>query len=70
MAVSKSNELTGVQKAAILMISIGPEKASRLYNCLNEEEIEMLTLEIANTRSVSQRTKDEVLDEFYEICLA
>ena len=37
---------------------------------MKEEEIEALTLEIANTRSISPSTKDHVLDEFYEICLA
>ena len=35
-----------------------------------EDEIEQLTLEIANTRGVSPSVKDDVLDEFYEICLA
>ena len=35
-----------------------------------EEEIEQLTLEIANTNSVSPQTKEEVLNEFYEVCLA
>ena len=35
-----------------------------------EDEIEELTLEIANTRSVSPQTKEEVLEEFYQVCLA
>ena len=46
-----------------------PEKAAQIYKHLNEEEIEQLTLEIANTRSVSQDKKNAVLDEFYNICL-
>jgi flagellar motor switch protein FliG len=37
---------------------------------LKEEEIEQLTLEIANTSSVSPQTKEQVLNEFYEVCLA
>ena len=37
---------------------------------MKEDEIEQLTLEIANTRSVSPAMKDAVLDEFYEVCLA
>ena len=63
-------EYNGLQKAAILMIALGPEKASKLFKHLKEEEIEALTLEIANTKSVSQQVKDDVLDEFYELCLA
>ena len=69
MAV-KIGDLNGVQKAAILLITLGPDKASNVFKHLKEDEIEQLTLEIANTRSVSQSLKEEVLDEFYEVCLA
>ncbi len=67
---SVTSEYTGVQKAAILMIALGPERASKLFTFFKEEEIELLTLEIANTKSVSQQVKDEIMDEFYELCLA
>lgn len=63
-------ELTGIEKSAILMIALGPEKSSSVFKFLKEEEIEELTLEIANTRSISPEIKDKVVDEFYEICLA
>ncbi len=64
------NELSGLEKAAILLISLGPEKSVNVFKHLKEDEIEQLTLEIANTRSVSASKKEEVLDEFYEVCLA
>ncbi|MBQ9390933.1 MAG: flagellar motor switch protein FliG, partial [Lachnospiraceae bacterium] len=48
-----TEELSGVQKAAILLISLGPEKSADIFKHLKEEEIEELTLEIANTRSIS-----------------
>ena len=63
-------KVSGVQKAAILLIALGPEKSSLIFKHLKEEEIEELTLEIANTRSVTPQIKDEIIDEFYEICLA
>jgi len=66
----KTIDITGLQKAAVLLIALGPEKSASIFKHLKEEEIEQLTLEIANTRSVSPATKDQVLDEFYEICLA
>ena len=66
----KITDLNGVQKAAILLITLGPDKAANVFKHLKEDEIEQLTLEIANTRSVSQSLKEEVLDEFYEVCLA
>ena len=65
-----SESYTGVQKAAILLITLGPEKAATIFKHLKEDEIEELTLEIANTRSVSPQTKEEVLEEFYQVCLA
>ncbi len=68
--MAKSDEITGVQKAAILLIALGPEKSANVFKHLKEDEIEQLTLEIANTRSISPSMKDSVLDEFYEVCLA
>ena len=69
MAKSKSG-LDGIQKSAILLIALGPEKSSQIFKHLREDEIEQLTLEIANTSSISPQTKEEVLAEFYEVCLA
>lgn len=63
-------KISGIQKAAILLISLGPEKSALIFKHLKEEEIEELTLEIANTRSVTPQIKDSVINEFYEVCLA
>ena len=63
-------ELTGVQTAAVLLITLGPEKSASIFKHLKEEEIEELTLEIANTRRISPQEKEDVLNEFYQVCLA
>ncbi|MBO5617181.1 MAG: flagellar motor switch protein FliG [Pseudobutyrivibrio sp.] len=65
-----NEDLNGVQKAAILLIALGPEKSAQIFKHLKEEEIEELTLEIANTRSISPALKEEILEEFYQVCLA
>ena len=52
------------------MITLGPEKSASIFKHLKEEEIEELTLEIANTRSISPQEKEDVLNEFYQVCLA
>jgi flagellar motor switch protein FliG len=65
-----AEELKGIQKAAILLIALGPEKSSLIFKHLKEDEIEDLTLEIANTKSVTPQIKDQVINEFYEVCLA
>ena len=70
MAKGSEERITGLQKAAILLIALGPEKSSHIFKHLKEEEIEELTLEIANTRTITPQVKDAVLDEFYQVCLA
>ena len=66
----KEPTITGLQKAAILLIALGPERSALIFKHLKEEEIEDLTLEIANTRSVTPQVKEEVINEFYGVCLA
>ena len=70
MPRGEGEKISGTQKAAILLIALGPEKSSTIFKHLKEEEIEELTLEIANTRSVTPQVKEEVIDEFYQVCLA
>ena len=67
---TNTQDYTGIQKAAILLIALGPERSADIFKHLKEDEIEELTLEIANTRSVSPQVKEDVLNEFYQICLA
>jgi flagellar motor switch protein FliG len=66
----QSNELTGKQKAAILLISLGPDISAQVFKHLREDEIEKLTLEIANQRKISPEMKESVISEFHEMCLA
>lgn len=67
---ANSEGIRGLQKAAILLISLGPERSAGIFKHLKEEEIEELTLEIANTRSVTPQVKEDIINEFYEVCLA
>ena len=62
--------LKGKEKAAILLISLGPEKSAQVFKHLKEDEIETLTLEIANTSLIMPDVKEAVLNEFYQICIA
>lgn len=65
--MAKQNELTGVQKAAILFITLGPDIASRIIKRLPETEIQKITYEIANISSVKQEQRTEILEEFMQI---
>lgn len=66
----RSEKINGKQKAAMLIVALGPEIAVKIYNHLREEEIEQLTLEIANLRKVSPEEKSEIMEEFYEMLIA
>ena len=70
MARSGDEKMSGLQKSAVLLIALGPEKSANIFKHLKEEEIEELTLEIANTRSVTPQIKEGIIEEFYQICLA
>ena len=61
---------SGLQKAAVLLIALGPEKSASIFKHLKDDEIEELTLEIANTRNITPQMKDDVINEFYQTCLA
>ncbi|MGE5473449.1 MAG: flagellar motor switch protein FliG [Ignavibacteriales bacterium] len=63
-------DVGGKEKAAMLLIALGPERSSEIFKHLKEEEIEQLTLEIANIRTVTPEEKNKVLEDFYQICLA
>ena len=57
-------KLTGKEKAAILLISLGPEASAQVFQHLSEEEIEDLTLQIASMRKIEPELRERVLTEF------
>ncbi|MGL5354459.1 MAG: flagellar motor switch protein FliG, partial [Clostridium sp.] len=62
-----ANKLTGIQKSAILFITLGPEASAGILKKLPESEIQKITYEIANISSVSSVQREEILSEFLEI---
>ncbi len=69
MSVHKGG-LSGREKSAILLIALGPDLSAQVMKHLRDEDIDVLTLEIASIRKVEQETKDKVLEEFNDMCLA
>ncbi len=62
--------LTGLQKAAILMVALGVETASLVARGLKEEEIEDITREMTKLRDIPGPVIDKVVDEFYQMMKA
>ncbi|KEI10655.1 flagellar motor switch protein FliG [Clostridium botulinum C] len=65
--MAKENKLTGIQKAAILFITLGPDAASGIIKQLPDPDIQKITYEIANISSVKQEQRTEILQEFIEM---
>ncbi len=65
--MAKGGKLTGIQKAAILFITLGPEASSGIIKKLPEKDIQKITYEIANITSVKSDQRQTILDEFMEM---
>ncbi|BAL01166.1 flagellar motor switch protein FliG [Oscillibacter valericigenes Sjm18-20] len=61
--------LTGPQKAAAVIVSLGADKASQIYKYMDSEDVETLTLEVAKLGYLDSHQTEEVLGDFYELCL-
>ena len=66
----RSKTLTGRQKAAIFLVTLGSEVASEIFKHLREDEIEQLTFEIARLENIEASDRDAVLTEFQELMMA
>ena len=56
-------------KAALVVVSLGADRASQIYKYLNEEDIEELTYEVAKLGKTSNTQVENTLDEFYKLCM-
>jgi flagellar motor switch protein FliG len=64
------SSLKGIEKAAILLVAIGEERASEIFRHLGDSEVEALSLEIAKSRKVPANVSRDVLGEAVETVLA
>ncbi len=64
------DQLTGAQKSAILLVTLGPEVSAEIFKHLSDEEVEDLSLEIARLDRVESEQREQVLNEFNEMLKA
>ncbi|MCX7786253.1 MAG: flagellar motor switch protein FliG [Spirochaetes bacterium] len=69
-ATTHKKELTGRQKAAIFLVTVGSEVSAEIFKHLREDEIETLTFEIARLETIDAEDRDKVLAEFQELMMA
>lgn len=62
--------LSNSQKAAILMVAIGPDAATQLFKHMTQDQVEVLTVEIARMGRVTPETRETIVEEFHDLCIA
>jgi flagellar motor switch protein FliG len=62
-----AEQLSGLEKASLFLITVGPETSAQIMRHLSQDEIERVTLQIANTATVDPATQAKVIDEFLEL---
>ena len=62
--------LKGVSKAAVLLVSLGAERAAGIFNHLREDEIERLSLEMAQLDGVPSNQTEQIYKEVVETAAA
>ena len=60
-------EVSGIKKAAILMISLGPEASSEIMKSLPDRYIQQVSYEIANIDYVKPEEREEIMTEFLDM---
>jgi flagellar motor switch protein FliG len=69
-AQTGANPLTGIEKAAILLVVLGDQASSNIVKHLSEDEVEIVSREVARLKKVTPEDAEAVLEEFYQLTSA
>lgn len=69
MTATATAHMSGMRKAAILLVVLGEEAASEIYRNLSDQEIQRITQEIAELDYVAPESAAEVLEEYQQLTL-
>lgn len=67
---TKEYEITGVQKAALLLIALDIETASSVFKYLDPEQVEKISTEISKVKNIPSAQVDKVMNDFYQMAVA
>ena len=62
-------KISSIERAAVVITAIGKDNAAEVYKQLSDDEVEMLTYEVAKAKFIDIRAIDGILNDFYELCL-
>jgi len=63
-------QVSGLRKAAIILVSLGEEIASTVIGRMGRDQIENISRELAALKNLTPREQDNVLEEFYNLAIA
>lgn len=63
-------QMTNREKAAVLLVALGPEATAKVFKHLKEDDIENITLDVARLGKITPEIRRSVVAEFHEMCLA
>ena len=67
---TRSGDISGVQKAALLLIALNIETASTVFKYLDPEQVEKISAEITRVKNIPSKTVDNVMQDFYDMVTA
>jgi flagellar motor switch protein FliG len=59
--------MSGIRKAAILLVAVGEELAGEVLRALPEADVQQLTEELADLRGITPELSSEILEEFWQL---
>jgi flagellar motor switch protein FliG len=65
-----ASNLSGIEKAAILLVSLGVETTSKILRDMRDDEVELLSIEVAKVRNVSKEIMEAVILEYRDMTMA
>lgn len=68
-AMTQHKKISNASRAAAIIVALGSAQASQVYKHLREDEIEQLSLEVAKLQRLSNEEMQEIVDDFYGLCV-
>ncbi|HEX2869566.1 MAG TPA: flagellar motor switch protein FliG [Ignavibacteriales bacterium] len=67
---TKKADISGAQKAALLLIALNVETAASVFKHLDPSEVELISAEISKVKNIPSNTVDSVMEEYYAMITA
>jgi flagellar motor switch protein FliG len=65
-----SSRLSGAQKAAVLMVTLGEQTSAEILKHLDEDEVAAIGKEVARLSALTSKEAESTLEEFYTMSMA